>query len=192
MYEMIYLYVTFKKTNEAIYIYIYFRYLETSTPRIESHTTTPQIETQTTTHRIETQTTTPGIEMQTTTTRIENQKTTYIETHTTTPRIETQTTTPTRHDAITKSCTCTCGVHEVITNYDLVRSVPVINITEPMTIDKKKLSSSRRKLTSAKDDRTSATVVGYTGIVVLTLVLGTIVISDIVNYLICPATKSRP
>ena len=93
------------------------------------------------------------------------------------------------YDFVSKTCNCDCHIHEVINNYNLVRNVPVNKITDALIIDKKKLSSTKRKLTSAPDKRTSASVVGYTGVLVLTLVLGIVIVSDIVNYISC--TKKR-
>jgi hypothetical protein len=41
-----------------------------------------------------------------------------------------------------------------------------------LTVDKKKTSSYKRKLTSAPDNRVSAQSIGYVGIVILTIVGG--------------------
>ena len=95
------------------------------------------------------------------------------------------------YDFISKTCTCDCHIHEVITNYNLVRNVPVTKIRNALIIDKKKLSSTKRKLTSAPDKRTSASVVGYTGVLVLTLVLGIVIVSDIVNYVSCTGNEKK-
>ncbi|XP_071173630.1 uncharacterized protein [Mytilus edulis] len=94
-----------------------------------------------------------------------------------------------------KLCTCDCNIRDIIHDIDLIRQVPVLNITKSIAVDKSALSSTRRRLTSAVDRRTSASMIGYGGVIILTLILTTILVFDIVNCVMCsariPDTKYR-
>ncbi|CAG2227805.1 LRP3_10_12 [Mytilus edulis] len=78
-----------------------------------------------------------------------------------------------------KLCTCDCNIRDIIHDIDLIRQVPVLNITKSIAVDKSALSSTRRRLTSAVDRRTSASMIGYGGVIILTLILTTILVFDI-------------
>ncbi|XP_071128123.1 uncharacterized protein [Mytilus edulis] len=58
-------------------------------------------------------------------------------------------------------------------------------------VDKKTTSSYKRKLVSAPDDRTSAIVVGWVGVIVLTVVIATIVSLDCINICQKAGKKKR-
>ncbi|CAG2229244.1 unnamed protein product [Mytilus edulis] len=80
-----------------------------------------------------------------------------------------------------------CNIRDIIHDIDLIRQVPVLNITKSIAVDKSALSSTRRRLTSAVDRRTSASMIGYGGVIILTLILTTILVFDIVNCVMCSA-----
>ena len=53
------------------------------------------------------------------------------------------------------------------------------SVRRELLIDKKHLSSTVRKLTSAHDDRPSSTTVGSVGVIIISLVVLSIVMADI-------------
>lgn len=80
----------------------------------------------------------------------------------------------------TSDCYCSCTLtlsSSSITNAELQAKIEQIK-TE-LTVDKKKTSSYKRKLTSAPDNRVSARSIGYVGVIILSIVVGLLVCIDI-------------
>ncbi|XP_069114392.1 uncharacterized protein [Argopecten irradians] len=72
---------------------------------------------------------------------------------------------------------------DLTVNPEIVEAITK-NITAELKIDKKTLSSTIRRSISARDDRVTATFMGYIGVAVLTVVFGLIVFTDVVNIVI--------
>ncbi|XP_063413495.1 uncharacterized protein LOC134695932 [Mytilus trossulus] len=75
---------------------------------------------------------------------------------------------------ISPYCTCTC--QNVTTTLSLEESIQ--EIVNNIKVDKRKMSSHTRKLTSAKDSRPSSASIGYCGIVMLSTTFGMLVFLD--------------
>ncbi|XP_060066192.1 uncharacterized protein LOC132546491 [Ylistrum balloti] len=87
------------------------------------------------------------------------------------------------------SCSCTDCQKTVSNQLSSVANLEIIleltkNIAAELKLDKKTLSSAKRRITSASDYRVSATFMGYIGIGLLTVVFGLVVFTDIVNIVI--------
>ncbi|XP_033754891.1 uncharacterized protein LOC117337865 [Pecten maximus] len=101
---------------------------------------------------------------------------------------------PATQDASQGQTTCSCAEcwkqsRNQLSSVDLTANPEIVkqltkNITAELRIDKKTLSSTKRRTTSVRDDRISATFMGYIGVGVLTVVFGLIVFTDVVNIVI--------
>ncbi|KAK3084559.1 hypothetical protein FSP39_015347 [Pinctada imbricata] len=82
------------------------------------------------------------------------------------------------------STACTC---EMICTWESKESKVTSDreeeIRSALVVDKTSLSSTKRKLISAGDDRQSSTIIGYAGAIFISLVLFFIVIGDIMSLL---------
>ncbi|ESO95099.1 hypothetical protein LOTGIDRAFT_160860 [Lottia gigantea] len=78
---------------------------------------------------------------------------------------------------------CSCRCRKIEDDPDVIEE-KLTEIKKNLTISIVKLSSSRRKKTSATDKRPSASSVGYVGVVILSVVMGLLVIQDILSALI--------
>ncbi|XP_062610945.1 uncharacterized protein LOC134272791 [Saccostrea cucullata] len=74
-------------------------------------------------------------------------------------------------------CTCTC----METNDTLMRSIEERRTS--LRLNKTELSSTKRKLSSAEDQRVSAKRLGYVGILVITISVGLFVFIDFLNLI---------
>ncbi|KAK3085621.1 hypothetical protein FSP39_006227 [Pinctada imbricata] len=94
-------------------------------------------------------------------------------------------------------CGCVCAKDVNIDNYAAILSDPELveqltkNITKMLKIDRTVLSSTIRKKTSVADTRTSATYVGYVGIVVLVVSFGSLVMMDFTNLFVQRTSRSK-
>ncbi|CAG2218052.1 CD206 [Mytilus edulis] len=148
----------------------------------EDHTT--EIHTTTEDHTTRVHTTTEEVEMtedrittikDDTTTEYRTTVTTGEKTTQTTPEIGTSNGNQTRPGGgIYPYCTCTC--QNVTTTLSLEESIQ--EIVNNIKVDKRKMSSHTRKLTSAKDSRPSSASIGYFGIVMLSTTFGILVFLD--------------
>ncbi|ESO95095.1 hypothetical protein LOTGIDRAFT_160856 [Lottia gigantea] len=85
---------------------------------------------------------------------------------------------------------CSCHCHKNKDDPDEIEEKITV-IKKDLTVSVVKLSSSRRKKTSATDERTSATAVGYVGVVILSVVMGLLAIQDIHSVLIFISTHIK-
>ncbi|KAL3860184.1 hypothetical protein ACJMK2_010342, partial [Sinanodonta woodiana] len=82
------------------------------------------------------------------------------------------------------SDTCVCFTQTIwnVSNPSIVDEW-VSNITKELLLERHSLSSTIRRKISATDIRKSAGFIGYVGVTVIVITLGTIVLSDICTYL---------
>ncbi|XP_063415967.1 uncharacterized protein LOC134697613 [Mytilus trossulus] len=85
-------------------------------------------------------------------------------------------------------CTCTC--QNVTTTLSLEESIQ--EIVNNIKVDKRKMSSHTRKLTSAKDSRPSSASIGYFGIVMLSTTFGMLVFLDFHRLIDKCCTSFKP
>lgn len=77
-------------------------------------------------------------------------------------------------------CTCVCQGHgENVTDEEL--KLKIEKIQSILKVDKKTLSSNYRKLNSAHDPRPSSKSIGASGVIILLVFLGAIVLIDLSN-----------
>ncbi|VDI25906.1 Hypothetical predicted protein, partial [Mytilus galloprovincialis] len=162
----------------------------------EDHTT--RVHTTTEDHTTRVQTTTEAVEMtEDRITTIKDDTTLEYRTTVTTGEKTTQTTTEigtsngnqTRPGGgIYPYCTCTC--QNVTTTLSLEESIQ--EIVNNMKVDKRKMSSHTRKLTSAKDSRPSSASIGYFGIVMLSTTFGMLVLLDFHRFIDKCCTIFKP
>lgn len=89
-----------------------------------------------------------------------------------------------------KSCDCACNSGGVsLDNLDPVTQEKVNNITKELKVDTRNTSSHTRTLTSAPDPRPSAQAAGYIGIIILTIVFGSLVLLDLTRICFRPNAK---
>ncbi|XP_041378165.1 uncharacterized protein LOC121390422 [Gigantopelta aegis] len=88
--------------------------------------------------------------------------------------------TPTRSE----TCMCRCKTEDPAQNNkteEEVKEQKVAKIKKELNVDTKQLSATKMKKESASDVRTSAQVTGYLGIIMLTLIIGMLLLSDITS-----------
>ena len=81
-------------------------------------------------------------------------------------------------NAQSRTCNCSCYNLDVGLNADPELQEKVKNLTKELEVDSKTTNSHIRSLTSATDPRPSAQAAGYVGIVMLTIVFGSLVLMD--------------
>lgn len=87
----------------------------------------------------------------------------------------------------TKSCDCSCNAGGIsLENLDPVTQEKVDNITKELKVDTRNTSSHTRTLISASDPRPSAQAAGCVGIVILTVVFGSLVLLDLTRICFKP------
>ncbi|KAK3610394.1 hypothetical protein CHS0354_008677 [Potamilus streckersoni] len=82
------------------------------------------------------------------------------------------------------SDTCLCFTQNLwnVSNQNIVDEW-VNNITKELKVERQSLSSTIRRKICAPDIRKSAGFIGYVGVTVIVITLGTIILSDICTYL---------
>ncbi|XP_061169560.1 uncharacterized protein LOC133178919 [Saccostrea echinata] len=79
-----------------------------------------------------------------------------------------------------KSCDCACNSAGITyDDLDPVTQEKVNNITKELKVDTRNTSSHTRTLISASDPRPSAQAAGFIGIVILSIVFGSLVLLDL-------------
>ena len=148
----------------------------TKTPTTTTTTTTKQpTPASTTTKQPQPPPTTTTIKQPTTTTKT----TTKQPTTTTTKTAQQPSTTTTKSTRITiyiMPCLCSTGAFTNLTTTEIVEQ-----LVKNLTVDKADLSSERRKLTSAKDERNSSQTIGTVGVVIISVTVGSIFLLDAVR-----------
>jgi len=75
-------------------------------------------------------------------------------------------------------CTCSLGTFKNMMTTEVAEQ-----LVKNLTVNKTHLSLERRKLTSAKDERTSSQTIGTVGVAAIAIVVGVFVFLDIVGVL---------
>jgi len=159
----------------------------TKTPTTTTTTTTKQpTPASTTTKQPQPPPTTTTIKQPTTTTKTTAKQpttttktTTKQPTTTTTKTAQQPSTTTTKSTRITiyiMPCLCSTGAFTNLTTTEIVEQ-----LVKNLTVDKADLSSERRKLTSAKDERNSSQTIGTVGVVIISVTVGSIFLLDAVR-----------
>ncbi|XP_069133520.1 uncharacterized protein [Argopecten irradians] len=90
----------------------------------------------------------------------------------------TQTSLPTVSETLSLSCSsCPCIKSTSVNEAEMENSIS--KLKEQLKVDPKKLSSFKRKLTSAPDDRQSAANIGYGGVLILCVIPTVIILMDV-------------
>ncbi|XP_050413001.1 uncharacterized protein LOC126827560 isoform X2 [Patella vulgata] len=87
-----------------------------------------------------------------------------------------------------KFCACGCKT-KTLTGAKLSENMK--KVAKELTVEKKTLSASIRKITSAVDNRPSAVSMGYTGVILLTMALVIMIVPDLTNVLYFLKNKTR-
>ncbi|XP_062590130.1 uncharacterized protein LOC134268078 [Saccostrea cucullata] len=88
-----------------------------------------------------------------------------------------------RFVAASKSCDCACNSAGVTyDDLDPVTQEKVNNITKELKVDTRNTSSHTRTLISASDPRPSAQAAGFIGIIILSIVFGSLVLLDLTRF----------
>ncbi|XP_056014074.1 uncharacterized protein LOC130052616 [Ostrea edulis] len=89
-----------------------------------------------------------------------------------------------------KSCNCSCNSGGIdFDDLDPVTQEKVNNISKELKVDTRNTSSHTRTLVSVSDPRPSAQAAGYIGILILTIVFGSLVLLDLTRVCVKPETK---